>query len=173
MKCPLGRWPRSRWFQTGKPGNLRPLSVSAIVPRLLIWTPNVIAGGYGIVVNQDSSLTLPSPVAGFTTHAAKPGDTITIYCEGLGQTTPAAVTGAAASSTTLEAIPNVTVTFGGLFQGAQTTVPAFFAGLTPTAVGLYQVNVTIPANVPVGSGVSATVNLNGVSSNPVLIDISH
>jgi adhesin/invasin len=172
-EAPVGQVVTVQVVSNGKPGNLRPLSVSAIVPRLLVWTPNVIAGGYGIVVNQDFSLTLPSPVAGFTTHAAKPGDTITIYCVALGQTTPAAVTGAAAGSTPLEAISNVTVTFGGLFEGTQTTVPAIFAGLTPTAVGLYQVNVTIPANVPVGSGVSATVNLNGVSSNPVLIDISH
>jgi uncharacterized protein (TIGR03437 family) len=172
-EAPLGQVVPVQVVSNGKPGNLRPLSVSAINPRLLVWGPNVISGGYGIVVNQDFSLTLPTPVLGFVTHAAKPGDTVTIYCEALGQTTPAAVTGAAASSTTLEAISNVTVSFGGLFQGTQTTVPAFFAGLTPTAVGLYQVNVTIPANVPVGSGVSATVNLNGVSSNAILIDISH
>jgi len=157
----------------GTPGNLRPLTVTPIIPRLLVWQPNVISGGYGIVVNQDGSLTLPSPVAGFVTHAAKPGDTITIYCEALGETTPPAVTGAAASGTTLEAISNVTVTFGGLFEGTQTTTAAYFAGLTPTAVGLYQVDVTIPANVPLGSAVSITVNLNGVSSNPVLIDISN
>jgi uncharacterized protein (TIGR03437 family) len=155
----------------GTPGNLRPLNVTPIIPRLLVWQPNVISGGYGIVVNQDYSLTLPNPVAGFVTHAAQPGDTITIYCEALGETTPPAVTGAAASGTTLETIPNVTVTFGGLFEGTQATAAAAFAGLTPTAVGLYQVDVTIPANVPLGSGVSITVNLNGVSSNPVLIDI--
>jgi len=146
--------------------------VSPIVPRVLVWGPNVISGSYGIIVNTDGSLTLPSAVSGFTTHAAKPGDTLTIYCVGFGQTTPPAVTGAAATSTMpLESVPNVTVTFGGLFEGTPTTATALFAGLTPTAVGLYQVDVTIPANVPTGTAVSVTVNVGGVATNPVNIDI--
>jgi uncharacterized protein (TIGR03437 family) len=172
-EVPVGQTATVQVVSNGTPGNLRPLTVSAIIPRALVWAPIVISGGYGIIVNQDYSLTLPSPVAGFVTHPAKPGDTIIIYCEALGETTPAAVTGAAASSTQLETVPNVTVTFGGVFEGTETTAAAVFAGLTPTAVGLYQVNVTIPANVPVGSAVSATVNLNGVSSNPVNLAVSN
>jgi uncharacterized protein (TIGR03437 family) len=172
-EVPVGQTATVQVVSNGTAGNLRPLTVAAIIPRALVWAPNVIAGGYGIIVNQDYSLTLPSPVAGFVTHPAKPGDTIIIYCEALGETTPAAVTGAAASSTQLETVSNVTVTFGGVFEGTQTSAAAVFAGLTPTAVGLYQVNVTIPANVPVGSAVSATVNLNGVSSNPVNLAISN
>jgi uncharacterized protein (TIGR03437 family) len=169
---PVGQTATVQVVSNGTPGNLRPLTVSAIVPRELVWPASVISGAYGIIVNQDNSLTLPSPVAGFVTHPAKPGDTITIYCESLGETTPPAVTGAAATSTPLEEVSNVTVTFGGLFEGTQTTATAIFAGLTPTAVGLYQVNVTIPANVPLGSAVAVTLNVGGVSSNPVNIDIS-
>jgi uncharacterized protein (TIGR03437 family) len=170
-EAPTGQTATVQVVSNGTPGNLRPVTVSPIVPRALVWAPSVIAGGYGIIVNLDGSLTLPSPVAGFTTHPAKPGDTLTIYCEGFGETTPAAVTGAAASSTQLEEIPNVTVTFGGLFEGVQTSATAIFAGLTPTAVGLYQVDVTIPANVPLGSAVSVTVNVGGVAGNPVNIAI--
>jgi uncharacterized protein (TIGR03437 family) len=170
-EAPAGQTATVQVVSNGTPGNLRPVTVSPIVPRILVWGPNVISGGYGIIVNLDGSLTLPSPVAGFATHAAKPGDTLTIYCEGFGETTPTAVTGAAASSTQLEEVPNVTVTFGGLFEGAQTTATALFAGLTPTAVGLYQVDVTIPANVPTGTAVSVTVNVGGVASNPVNIFI--
>jgi uncharacterized protein (TIGR03437 family) len=171
-EVPVGQTATVQVVSKGTPGNLRPLSVAAIVPRELVWPPSVISGGYGIVVNQDNSLTLPSPVAGFVTHPAKPGDTITIYCEALGQTTPPAVTGAAASSMPLEEVPNVTVSFGGVFEGAQTTATAVFAGLTPTAVGLYQVDVTIPANVPLGSAVAVTLNVGGLSSNPVNIAVS-
>jgi uncharacterized protein (TIGR03437 family) len=170
-EAPTGQTATVQVVSNGTAGNLRPVTVSPIVPRVLVWGPNVISGSYGIIVNLDGSLTLPSPVAGFVTHAAKAGDTLTIYCEGFGETTPPAVTGAAASSTTLEAVPNVTVTFGGLFEGNQTTATAIFAGLTPTAVGLYQVDVTIPANVPTGTAVSVTVNVGGVASNPVDIDI--
>jgi len=173
-EAPVGQTATIQVVSNGTAGNLRPLSVSAIVPRELVWPASVISGGYGIIVNQDGSLTLPNPVTGFVTHAAKPNDTITIYCEALGQTTPAAVTGAAATSTQpFETVPNVTVTFGGLFEGVQTTANAFFAGLTPTAVGLYQVDVTIPANVPLGSAVGVTLNVGGMSSNPVNIAIAH
>ncbi len=66
----------------------------------------------------------------------------------------------------------MTVSFGGLFEGMQTTATAIFAGLTPTAVGLYQVDVTIPPNTPTGSAVSVTVNVGGVASNPVNMFIS-
>jgi uncharacterized protein (TIGR03437 family) len=157
----------------GTPGNTRPVNVTASVPRVLIWQASFIAGSYGIVVNnQDGSLVVPGAVAGYATHPAKPGDTITIYCTGLGETIPAAVTGAAASSSTLEAIQNVTVTFGGGFIGNPVTASTIFAGLTPTAVGLYQVDVTIPANVPIGAAVPVTVNLNGASSNPGNIAVS-
>jgi uncharacterized protein (TIGR03437 family) len=170
-EAPTGQTTTVQVVSNGTPGNLRPISVTPVVPRVLVWPSSVIPGGYGIIVNTDGSLTLPSPVAGFTTHGAKPGDTLTIYCEAFGQTTPPAVTGAAATSMPLEEIPNVTVTFGGLFEGNQTTATAIFAGLTPTAVGLYQVDVTIPANVPTGSAVSVIVNVGGVAANPVNIDI--
>lgn len=172
-EAPTGQVTTVQVVSNGTPGNTRPVNVIATVPRLLIWPTSVIAGGYGIVVsNEDYSLVVPSPVSGYTTHPAKPGDTITIYCEGLGDTTPLAVTGAAASSTTLEEIANVTVTFGGGFEGNPTTVPALFAGLTPTAVGLYQVNATLPANVPIGSVVPVTVSVNGATSNPANIAVS-
>jgi uncharacterized protein (TIGR03437 family) len=62
-----------------------------------------------------------------------------------------------------------TVTFGtGLF-GTISATPSF-AGLSPGSVGLYQVNVTIPAGVP-----SGTVNVGLVfpdsSSNSVQIAV--
>jgi uncharacterized protein (TIGR03437 family) len=154
----------------GKAGNLRPLNVVASVPRLLIWPS--IAGNYGIVANQDYSLVLSTTIPGYTSHPAKAGDTITIYCTGLGQTSPGGVTGAAASSSPLQSVSNVTVTFGGAFSGSPTTVNAYFAGLTPTAVGLYQVNATLPPNVPTGAAVPITINVNGAVSNVAYIPIS-
>lgn len=173
-ETPVGQVATVQIVSKGIAGNLRPLNVTATVPRILAWTSNIIPGGYGIVVNQDYSLVLPAStvVSGFTSHPAKAGDSITIYCAGLGQTSPLAATGAAASSSPLQKINNVTVTFGGGFQGSATTAAAFFAGLTPTAVGLYQVNATLPADVPIGAEVPVTVSVNGVLSNEVYIAVS-
>jgi uncharacterized protein (TIGR03437 family) len=172
-EAPTGQVTVVQVVSNSKAGNTRPVNVIGSVPRLLAWPSSVISGGYGIVVNQDFSLPLPSPVSGYVTHPAKAGDTITIYCTGLGQTTPPAITGAAASITQLETIPSVSVVFGGGFSGPPaTTVPAVFAGLTPTAVGLYQVNAAIPAGVAIGAAVPLTVSVNGTLSNSVNIAIS-
>ena len=171
-EVPVGQMATVQVVSNGTNGNLRPVNVVSTAPTELIWPASVIAGGYAIAVNTDYSLVLPSPVAGFTTHAAKVGDTLTIYCEAFGQTSPLAVTGAAAGSNPLEQIQNVTVTFGGAFSGSEVTAPAGFAGLTPTAVGLYQVNVQIPPGVPISNAVPIVINLNGASSNSGLIAIS-
>ena len=132
--------------------------------------------GYGAIVNGiDGSLTFPTGTAvpGFTTHPAKPGDTIVIYAIGFGQTTPAAVEGQAAPSTApLESVNNVTVTFGGGFNGSSVSVKPAFAGLTPTLVGLYQVNVVVPANVSLGPQIAVSMVVGGVQTNFVYLAVS-
>ena len=109
---------------------------------------------------------------GFNCHPAKPGDTIIVYGIGFGQTAPAAVEGIAASSTTLESLNNVTMAFGGGFLGFAMNANAGFAGLTPTAVGLYQINVTIPANAPLGNAIPLSAYEGQIPSNVVTLAIS-
>jgi uncharacterized protein (TIGR03437 family) len=150
---------------SGSAGNSRSVAITSHAPRFLIWPASLVTGGYAIAVNGDGSLTLPSGtnIPGYASHPAKPGDSIVIYGVGFGQTTPAAVEGAAASSNPLQNVPGVVpVTFGGGFQGRPTTANAAFAGLTPTAVGLYQVNVQLPADIPLGALVPVTATVNGV-----------
>jgi uncharacterized protein (TIGR03437 family) len=158
----------------GTPGNVRSIPVNANSPRLLTKS-----GTYGAIVNlADGSLTFPSTIldAAFATHPAKPGDTITIYGIGFGQTSPIAVEGQASNNGSpgrpLQTINNVTVTFGGGFAGRATTVNALFTGLTPTAAGLYQVNVTIPSDTPLGPAVPVSIVANGVQSNFVNLAIT-
>jgi uncharacterized protein (TIGR03437 family) len=50
-----------------------------------------------------------------------------------------------------------------------TELPVSFAGLAPGFVGLYQVNIPIPAATPPGSGVSLTLKQGGQISNAVEI----
>jgi uncharacterized protein (TIGR03437 family) len=73
-------------------------------------------------------------------------ETVVVYCTGLGPVSGPMVTGQPASSTSLQpTTPQpATATLGG--------VPATvsFSGLAPGFIGLYQVNVQVPANVPPG-----------------------
>jgi uncharacterized protein (TIGR03437 family) len=156
--------------KNGATGNIRSVMVAATAPRILVWPQSTVQGNYGVVVNGDNTLSLPAPGMG-TSRLSRPGDVIVIYCIGLGQTTPAAVTGAPASSTPLQTtdLYSTFATFGSGANAIQ--AQAVFTGLTPTAVGLYQVNVAVPANVQTGVSVPLILNVGGTSTNVVNIAI--
>jgi uncharacterized protein (TIGR03437 family) len=80
------------------------------------------------------------------------GDNLTIYLTGCGQTSPAVTDGSAAPMNPLSLVvtPPV-VTLGGV------TLNTMFGGLTPGSVGLCQINVSVPANVPEGLSVPLTI----------------
>lgn len=151
----------------GLPSNMVSVPVADRAPRLLL----IGVGTYGAIVNTDGSIPMPTgSFPGVVTHPANVGDTLTLYAIGLGATTPSVATGqpAPASEPLAKLSSTPIVNFGGGIGG--TLVTPLFAGLTPTYAGLYQVNVTIPANVPHG-----TVNLSLVfgdsASNSVQIAI--
>ena len=117
----------------------------------------------GIVVDVDS--------AGVETlvdaaHPARIGHALVIYCTGLGEVDPPVVTGSPAPKEPLSrAVNPVTVTIGGI--DANVT----FAGLTPTQIGLYQVNVVIPAGITPGLEVPLVLSAAGQVSVPVTIAV--
>jgi uncharacterized protein (TIGR03437 family) len=89
------------------------------------------------------------------------GGVIEIYCTGLGAVTPAVPEGTLSPAVPLSwTAQPVSVTIGG--------VPAdtIFSGLTPGGIGLYQVNVTVPAGAPTGTGVPLIVSVDGYASQP-------
>jgi uncharacterized protein (TIGR03437 family) len=91
------------------------------------------------------------------------GDELIIYATGLGRTSPAVVTGAAAPSDPLAAAmiqPDVAL------DGAPLVVD--YAGLTPGGVGVYQINVRVPGRVNPGSSVPLTIQQGGSSTTVTL-----
>jgi uncharacterized protein (TIGR03437 family) len=94
---------------------------------------------------------------------AKPGDTILVYCTGLGSVSPAVPTGSAATG-----ISNTLTTYTATIAGQNATV--VFSGLAPGLVALGQVNLTVPSGAP--SGLQELVLTGGgASSNVVKIQI--
>jgi len=51
------------------------------------------------------------------------------------------------------------------------SAPAIFSGLSPGFVGLYQVNVQVPLNAPVGNAVPVVLSIGGAASNTVTIAV--
>ena len=118
---------------------------------------NYSAGGnnFGAILHADYQLADAA-------HPAKPGETVLIYCTGLGAvSSPPADGEPGKGQATLDA-PTVTI--------GETKSLVSFSGLAPGFVGLYQVNAEVPAALHAGNQ-KVVVEMGGVSSNSVLLPV--
>lgn len=145
---------------------------NAISIQVLPRSPHLLAvGEYGVAPNYSQQNSLPwPPSAGTFAKRAHVGDVLVFYSTGFGPADRPVDTGAAAPP--FAPIPLTSqVIFGERFGGGAITVTPDYVGMTGTLVGLYQVNVTIPDDVPKGDRVAVTLDLGGQFSNTVLIAI--
>ncbi len=136
-----------------------PVSVSVAAT-----TPGIFIAAEPTAPNQGAILNNPAGQIVDAAHPATAGDVLTIYCTGLGATTPSVATGVQNTAGTTNS--PVTVTFG-----TAAPVATLYAGLGPGFVGLYQVNVAVPAGLTPGSTVPVVLNQNGISSNIATIAV--
>jgi uncharacterized protein (TIGR03437 family) len=108
-----------------------------------------------VVRNDDHEVVTPShPI-----HRGSGADLI-IYLTGLGGTSPAVATGQPAPSNPLSVSLTVpTVTLGGV------DLTVLFSGLAPGLVGVDQINVSVPSNVPTGMSVPLVITEGDVSTS--------
>jgi uncharacterized protein (TIGR03437 family) len=134
-------------------------SSSTIEATILAAQPGLFANGdgTGAAANSSGAITSQNP--------AVRGSTITLYGTGFGPVDGQIAAGEAASTQPpLNTTTTPVITIGGATADVQ------FSGLAPGFAGLYQLNVTIPANAPTGlQEVVATVG--GVSSTPVRLEV--
>jgi uncharacterized protein (TIGR03437 family) len=153
----------------GTLSNVASVQVAARAPKLLKITVNGV--DYGAISNQDFSIPMPAGIIpGVSTRPAKAGEALTLYAIGLGPTSPAVGTGAAAPSQPLAQLTTIPeVIFGeGLFPVSATPL---FAGYSPGSSGLYQVNIVIPLGLPSGP-VEVRLNFpDSGLSNPVIVQM--
>jgi len=149
---------------SGRTSNPVNVDLAQVAPA--IFTINQQGIGQGIVVIAPSGeLAAPAGgISGLASRAVRRGEFITIYCTGLGEVSNTPATGTPTPSTPLSrtvVVPSVTI--GGVSS------PVTFAGLTPGFVGLYQVNVQVPAAAPVGPAVALIVSAGSAASNMVTL----
>ena len=156
----------------GQAGN----TVSATV---LNRSPGIFRIGiseYGVVVNASQSepgkppiFPIPPALAppGLNAAPARPGDVLVIYATGLGPVTPQVGTGEAASANPLNR--SVDTPFVNFSQSPFGLVGTpLFAGMTPGFVGLFQINVALPDNLPTNPRTPITLEFgDGRRSNTV------
>ena len=147
----------------GAHGNTLSVLQSLVVPQAQpgIFTVNQQGTGQGSIVKSDQ-VTLAQPGT-----PASIGETVVIYCTGLGAVTPAVKEGSPAPTTPplSTTVNQVTVTIGG------TAAQVAFSGLTPGYAGLYQVNVVVPGGIATGDAVPVVLSVAGQTSPAVTIAV--
>jgi len=137
-----------------------PVDVSAgIVPG--IFSLNASGSGQGAIIIANSDIIAMPATAGIPSRPVRRSEYISIYATGLGGVLNAPPPGAPAPAGTacvLEAAPRVTI------GAADARVT--YAGLAPGFVGLYQVDVQVPASAPLGDAVPVSMVVTDRSGVP-------
>ena len=146
-------------IHNGAPGNV--VTVAAIAHEPSIFTYPGGSNVYPATLLSDG-MTLGDPAVTPATRKAHPGENVTVWVTGLGDSpagvlinSPLAYSGA--------------VTIPGLADASGNVVTASFAGLI--APGLFQVNFTVPTNIT--SSRNIQVQVNGGGSQTVILPIGN
>jgi minor extracellular serine protease Vpr len=122
--------------------------------------PALFTYGDHLAIAQDRNYQLVT--AG---NPAQPGQYIVVYANGLGAVNQPPPSGEATPAQPLAStLVAPTVTIGGV------AAQVLFSGLTPGSIGLYQIDVVVPANAPSGMQTLAVAQ-NGVSSQPANLPV--
>jgi uncharacterized protein (TIGR03437 family) len=146
----------------GSVSPLAALGLSTVAPGIFTTTQTLTGQGAILIAN---TATLAAPATVPNARPAAKGEAVSVFCTGLGAVTPAQVSGRPAPGGLTPTVLTTTATIGG--QPAVVT----YSGLAPGFVGLYQVNVTVPANAPSGNAIPLVLSIGGVASNAATLAI--
>jgi uncharacterized protein (TIGR03437 family) len=154
-------------FTGGTWSEQRLVRLEAFAPG--IFTVGQNGGGQGaVLIANTAELAAPSgSMSGVIARAATRGSAVSIFCTGLGPVSNPPPSGWPALANPVSVTQTLPVViFGGV--GGR----LLFSGLAPGFVGLYQVNVEVPADAPTGDAVPLQLSIAGVSSNTVTVAIN-
>jgi uncharacterized protein (TIGR03437 family) len=144
---------------------------------MILHTPGGVSDNYNLTVLPTAPSVfnallpgLSSPVATIVRNSngelvtgsnpVHPGDVLVIYATGLGETAPAGQTGSPAPMSPLfPALTVPTVTLG------NANLSLLYAGLAPGEIGVYQINVKVPSNVPQGLSIPLEITQGPISTS--------
>jgi len=126
------------------------VNVAEAAPGIFVLGTNADGAVSGAIVNRNGAVNGP-------TAPVSRGDTVVVYCTGLGAVSRTA------------ALPIALTPVKAVVSGAE--LPVAYAGLTLGFLGLYQVNVVIPAGTPPGLNLPFAIREAGQDSNTVPIAV--
>jgi uncharacterized protein (TIGR03437 family) len=115
---------------------------------------SVTGDGLGMVLGQHADGSLISAAS-----PATPGEVVVLYATGLGATTPAPAEYAPATGASSTTVP-VQVDVAGVQAEVR------YAGLVPGLVGVYQINVVIPATAATSAGANLRIFQGYAQTHP-------
>ncbi|MEO8096296.1 MAG: hypothetical protein ABI811_01235 [Acidobacteriota bacterium] len=142
---------------------------------LIVHTPGGVSDNYNLTVPSAAPAIFRAEVAGpgtlfptvvraannlmvTDTNPVHRNDVLVIYMTGLGKVSPFVENGQPAPSDPLaNTVADPEVFIGGV------GLPILYSGLAPGQVGLYQVNVSVPGNTPLGLGQALSIKQGGVT----------
>jgi uncharacterized protein (TIGR03437 family) len=135
-------------------------ALSTPIPIQIVSAAPAIANIGGQVIAQHSDYSLVTAAS-----PAQRGEYVVLYLSGLGATTNPVADGAVTPSNP-NTLSNPLITPTLMMNGV--AIPTAFVGLTPQAVGLYQINFQIPASAAAGNAM-LSVAQGGQTSNTVTL----
>lgn len=149
----------------GNTSEVQTVTIAEASPGIFALNQQGTGQGAILIANTGTIAAPSGSVPGREARPANRQEFISIFCTGLGDVTNRPPSGEAPSGGELSVTTQTpTVTIGGI------EVSPSFSGLS-SFVGLYQVNVQVPANVATGDAVEVMVTIGGISSNTVTIAI--
>ena len=130
-----------------------------------IFSANASGQGQGAILIANTPILAAAAGTFPGSRAVSRGETISIYCTGLGVVSNQPATGVAASGSPLSSTSTPLVKIGGVIS------PVRFSGLAPGYVGLYQVDVQVTSGVPVGPTVPIDLQIGNAGANGVYIAV--
>jgi uncharacterized protein (TIGR03437 family) len=159
FEVPLGSTSTLMVLANGVPSASVPVTIGDYGVGIFTYARTSSAVDPIIVHGQDNTLVTPA-------KPAVPGETLVAYATGIGKLNNQPASGAGSPSSPLAtAVDTPTATLGG------TAVKVVFAGLTPGFIGLVQLNLQLPANLPTGS-LPLVIQSPGDSSSPVNLAVA-
>ena len=135
-------------------GGVLAAQLSVLVKELqpAIYTVDSSGSGPGVIANNSSGQLITA------SNPAQVSDYLVIYCTGLGP-----LVGANGEPQPADGVPAPTDLIFNTKAEVEATVggvdaPVLFSGLTPKSVGLYQVNIQVPAGVVPGAAVPVVIS---------------
>jgi uncharacterized protein (TIGR03437 family) len=165
-QLPFGLTPGGQYqvivVANGIPTTPAPIQLTLVTPGIATFTQSV-AGQYSqgeIIAQHQANYSLVTEAS-----PAVPGEYLIFYLAGLGATDIPVPSGTPSPSNPLaNAEAPLTLTLNG------NPVKTAFAGLTPTAIGLYQVDFQVPMGTPSGL-LKLVVSQEGLPSNSTLLPV--